>query len=145
MEYQNIGQARQGGFSLIEIMVVIIIIGILAGTVAINLMDEPDKAKIVAVKNDLRTIENALKLYRLHSGKYPTTEQGLQALTQSSGQSSASKTSAYLKKVPLDPWRKEYQYLSPGVHGELDIFSYGRDKQPGGEGMDADIGNWDLE
>ena len=123
----------QKGFTLIEIMVVVVILGILISFAALNILDEPDKARV--------------KLYRLDNGKYPTTEQGLIALTQkpSTGQAPRNyKPGGYLDKLPTDPWGGDYQYLSPGVHSEIDIFTYGADNQPGGEGWDADIGNWNL-
>jgi len=138
---------KQKGFTLIEIMVVVVILGILISFAALNILDEPDKARVVAAKNDIRTLGNALKLYRLDNGKYPTTEQGLIALSQkpTSGRSPRNyKPGGYLDKLPKDPWGGEYQYLSPGVRGEIDIFTYGADNQPGGEGWDADIGNWTI-
>jgi len=140
-------EQKQKGFTLIEIMVVVVILGILISFAALNILDEPDKARVVAAKNDIRTLGNALKLYRLDSGKYPTTEQGLIALSQkpTSGRTPRNyKPGGYLDKLPKDPWGAEYQYLSPGVRGEIDIFTYGADNQPGGEGWDADIGNWAI-
>lgn len=140
-------KSSQAGFTLIEIMVVVVILGILISFAALNILDEPDKARVVAAKNDIRTLGNALKLYRLDNGKYPTTEQGLSSLTQkpSSGQIPRNyKPGGYLDKLPSDPWGAEYQYLNPGVRSEIDIFSYGADNQPGGEGWDADLGNWNL-
>jgi len=137
----------QAGFTLIEIMVVVVILGILISFAALNILDEPDKARVVAAKNDIRTLTNALKLYRLDNGNYPTTEQGLIALVQkpSSGRAPRNyKPGGYLDKLPADPWGAPYQFLSPGVHGEIDIFTYGADNQPGGEGWDADIGNWNM-
>ncbi len=141
------GQKRQSGFTLIEIMVVVVILGILISFAALNILDEPDKARLVAAKNDIRTLGNALKLYRLDNGKYPSTEQGLISLTQkpSSGRVPRNyKPGGYLDKLPADPWGGEYQYLSPGVRSEIDIFTYGADNQPGGEDWDADIGNWNI-
>lgn len=133
---------RQRGFSLIEIMVVVVIIGILAALVVPNLMDRPDQARVVAARQDIGTLMQALKLYRLDNGRYPDTEQGLQALLgdRQPGQNSAAR--AYLDALPNDPWGAPYQYLNPGVHGEIDVFSFGADGRTGGEGNDADIGSW---
>jgi general secretion pathway protein G len=136
------------GFTLIEIMVVVVIIGILVAIVAPRVMDRPDTARIVKAKQDIRVIEGALNLYRLDNYTYPSTEQGLEALVrQPSGEPAARnwKAGGYLDRVPKDPWGSPYQYLSPGVHGEIDVFTFGRDQRVGGEGVDADIGNWNLD
>jgi len=129
--------ALQRGFSLIEIMVVVVIMGVLAALVVPNVMDRPDQARVVAAKQDIGAIMQALKLYRLDHGRYPTTDQGLGALVGGEG-----KGTAYMDRMPNDPWNTPYQYLNPGVHGEIDVFSLGADRQPGGEGVDADIGSW---
>lgn len=134
---------KQRGFTLIEIMVVVVIMGILAALVVPRLLDRPDQARAVAAQQDIATLMQALKLYRLDNGRYPTTEQGLQALAQrpQSGNVPAS-WRATLERLPADPWGQPYQYLNPGVHGDVDVFSLGADGQPGGEGGDADIGSW---
>ncbi len=139
---------RQRGFTLIEIMVVVLILSILAAMVIPRIMDNPDKARVVKAKQDIRALESALNLYKLDNYDYPSTEQGLQALTQKpSGEPEARnwKQGGYVEHLPKDPWQHDYQYLKPGVHGEIDIYTLGRDGQQGGEGVDADIGNWNLE
>ncbi len=140
----------EGGFTLIELMVVIVILGILATLVVPNIMDTPDEAKQAKAKVDISALETALKMYKLHNGQYPTTQQGLQALVdppESGTQPKNWKEGGYLEKgrVPLDPWDNEYVYLSPGVHGDYDITSYGADGVPGGEGKNADINSWDID
>jgi general secretion pathway protein G len=134
------------GFTLIEIMVVVVILGILAAVVVPNVMKNPDKARIVKAKQDIRAIESALNMYKLDNFSYPTTQQGIEALvTQPSGDPPAKNwKSPYLSQVPKDPWGNPYQYLSPGTKGAIDIFTLGADNKPGGEDTDADIGNWDL-
>jgi len=139
--------ALQRGFTLIEIMVVVVIMGILAALVVPKLMGRADDARITAAQQDISTLMSARQLYKLDNHRYPTTEQGLQALVQkpTSGPAAAGwKSGGYVDKLPKDPWGGQYQYLSPGVRGEIDIFSYGADGQPGGAGNDADIGSWDL-
>ncbi|MBB5214191.1 type II secretion system major pseudopilin GspG [Parapusillimonas granuli] len=133
--------ARQLGFSLIEIMVVVVIMGIMAALIVPNIMDRPDQARAVAARQDIGAIMQALKLYRLDNGRYPTTEQGLRVLT---GEAAAGgpKGRSYMDHLPNDPWGTPYQYLNPGVHGEIDVFSLGADGRAGGEGNDADIGSW---
>jgi general secretion pathway protein G len=135
----------QRGFTLIELMVVIMILGVLAALVVPRVMSRPDEARVVAAKQDIAQIMQALKLYRLDNSRYPTTEQGLQALAArpTSGPVPGNWKS-YLDKVPNDPWGKPYQYLSPGVRGEIDVFSFGADGQSGGTGVEADVGSWDL-
>ncbi len=134
---------RQQGFTLIEIMVVMVIIGILAGLVIPRVMNRPDEARRIAARQDVATIVQALKLYRLDNGRYPTTEQGLAALvTQPIAEPPPMNWKACLDTLPKDPWGKPYQYANPGQHGEIDVWSMGADGQPGGEGNDADIGNW---
>ena len=137
----------QGGFTLIEIMVVVVILGILAAVVVPRIMDRPDDARIVRAKQDIRALEAALNLYKLDNFHYPSTQQGLEALaSQPSGEPAAKnwKPGGYIGSLPNDPWGNPYQYLSPGVQGEIDIFSLGADNRPGGEAAAADIGNWDL-
>jgi general secretion pathway protein G len=136
---------RQKGFTLIEIMVVVVIIGLLAAIVAPNFIGQVDTAAINKAKQDIRGIETALNLFRLDNYRYPTTAEGLSALVSNPGGELADTWKQYLPRLPQDPWDQAYRYQSPGQHGEIDIFSYGRDRQEGGEGVDADIGNWDLD
>jgi general secretion pathway protein G len=134
------------GFTLIEVLVVVAILGILAAIVVPRIMDRPDEAKRVAAKADIGAIVQALKLYRLDNGFYPSTDQGLLALVQrpTTNPTPANwKQGGYLERLPKDPWGSDYQYLSPGVRGEIDVFSLGADRARGGEGSGADIGNWD--
>jgi general secretion pathway protein G len=138
---------RQRGFTLIEIMVVVVIMGILAALVVPRLMGRADDARITAARQDISSLMQALKLYRLDNQRYPTTEQGLQALVvrpQSGPPANGWKNGGYIDKLPKDPWGNPYQFLSPGVKGEVDVFSFGADGQPGGAGGDADIGSWEL-
>jgi general secretion pathway protein G len=140
-------RARQRGFTLIEIMVVVVILGILAAIVVPSIMDSPDKARVAKAKQDVRALEGALELYRLDNYTYPSTQQGLEALVaQPAGEPPARnwKQGGYVKQLPKDPWGNPYQYMYPGTHGEVDIFSLGGDNKPGGEGTNADIGNWNL-
>ncbi len=133
------------GFTLIEVMVVVAILGILAAIVVPKIMGRPDDARIVAAKQDIGAIMQSLKLYRLDNATYPSTDQGLQALIVKPASPPLPlnwKSGGYLDKLPKDPWKNDYQMLSPGVHGEIDVFSYGADGQPGGEGNNADIGSW---
>ena len=136
-------QKNEAGFTLIEIMVVIAIIGILATLIVPRIMGRPDEARVTAAKHDIGTLNQALKLYRLDIGRYPTTEQGLSALvTRPSAEPVPQnwKTGGYLDSLPNDPWGHPYQYANPGTKGEIDIYSYGADKKPGGTGADADVG-----
>ncbi|HEV7814281.1 MAG TPA: type II secretion system major pseudopilin GspG [Janthinobacterium sp.] len=135
------------GFTLVEIMVVVVIIGIMAALVAPKLFGHIGQSKVTAAKVDISTVLQALKLYKLDNQRYPTTEQGLQALVTRPTASPAAngwKEGGYLDKLPKDPWGNPYQYLSPGIKGEVDVFSLGADGQPGGAGDDADIGSWDI-
>ncbi len=136
---------RQLGFTLIELMVVIMILGVLAALVVPNVMTRPDEARAVAARQDIAQIMQQLRLYRIDNQRYPTSEQGLAALvTRPSAGPAAPNWKPYLDRLPVDPWGKPYQYLYPGVRGEVDVFSWGADGQTGGTGADADIGNWDL-
>ena len=135
------------GFTLIEIMVVIVILGVLAALVVPRVLDRPDEARAVAAKSDIAAIMSALKLYRIDNQRFPTTEQGLAALVARPEQPPAPpnwKPGGYLEKLPKDPWGRPYQYLNPGLKGEIDVLSLGADGQPGGTGVDADVGSWDL-
>lgn len=139
--------ATSRGFTLIEIMIVVVIIGILVGLLAPRIMDRPDQARVVAARNDIQAIMSALKLYRLDNASYPSAEQGLLALVKKPETGNIPrnwKPGGYLERLPKDPWDGEYQYLNPGIHGEIDIVSFGADRKPGGEGYDADIGTWNL-
>lgn len=134
---------RQNGFTLFEVMIVVVILGILATLVVPRLMGRPDEARVVKAKHDIRALETAMDLYRLDNGDYPTTDEGLAALVERPSSNPASwRQGGYLKRMVKDPWGNPYQYLSPGDHGEIDIYSYGADGQPGGEGVNAVIGNW---
>jgi len=136
---------RQSGFTLIEIMVVVVILGILAAIVAPNVINRIDDASINRAKQDIRGIESALKLYYMDNSRYPTTDQGLEALTtQPNDPSLRNWRGPYLDKLPRDPWNNMYRYLYPGRNGEFDVFTYGADNQPGGEGINAEIGNWSV-
>lgn len=136
-------QKHQQGFSLIEIMVVVVIMGILASIVVPKIMSRPDEARIVKAKQDILAIQNALDLYKLDNGFYPTTNQGLKALvSKPTSPPVPEHWEQYLKSLPMDPWGREYLYLQPGQHGDFDIFTYGPTGQPGGSGKDAEIGNW---
>ncbi len=137
------------GFTLIEIMVVITILGILAALIVPRVVGRTDDARIAAAKQDIASLLQALKLYRLDNGAYPTTEQGLKALLAKPAIEPVPqnwKQGGYLERssTPKDPWGNEYKYLNPGLKGEIDVFSYGRDGAAGGEGVDADIGSWQL-
>ncbi|HDR15468.1 MAG TPA: type II secretion system protein GspG [Desulfobacteraceae bacterium] len=149
MKMKGINKSNEG-FTLIELMVVIVILGILAGLIVPKIMGRPEEARRMKARIQIESIETALKLYKLDNGVYPSTEQGLQALVEapSVGQLPRKwREGGYLEKgrVPEDPWGNEYVYLSPGLHGDFDLMSYGADGEPGGEGADADINNWDAE
>jgi len=135
------------GFTLLEVMVVVVILGILAALVVPKIISRPDEARIIAAKQDIASLMQALKLYRLDNQRYPTTEQGLQALVVKPAAAPVPpnwKTGGYVERLAKDPWGNPYQYLNPGVHGEIDVFSFGADGAPGGEGNDADVGSWNL-
>jgi general secretion pathway protein G len=135
------------GFTLIEVMIVVVILGILAAVVVPKILDRPDQAKVTAAKADIAIIMQALKLYRLDNGMYPSTEQGLQALTvkpTTKPEPPNWKQGGYIERLPTDPWKTPYQYLFPGIKGEIDVYSLGADKQAGGENNNADIGSWAL-
>lgn len=140
-------KAYQAGFTLIEVMIVIVIMGIMASLIVPKIMGRPDEARVVASKEDIASILQALKLYKLDNQRLPSTEQGLQALvTKPSSPPVPSnwKSDGYLDRLPKDPWGNPYQYLSPGLNGDIDVFSFGSDGAIGGEGNDADIGSWNL-
>jgi len=141
------GLRARRGFTLLEVMVVVVILGILAALVVPRIISRPDEARVIAAKQDIASLLQALKLYRLDNRSYPTTEQGLQALVSKPTASPVPanwKTGGYVERLPKDPWGTPYQYLNPGVRGDIDVFSYGADGTPGGEGINADIGSWDL-
>jgi general secretion pathway protein G len=141
--------ARSGarGFTLIEIMVVVIIIGLLAAVIVPQVIDKVEQARVTKAKADIQGIETALQMYRLDNSKYPTTDQGLKALTTQPTDPSIRhwRPGGYLARISKDPWGGEYQYEAPGTHGkEYDLYTLGADAQPGGEGQNADIGNWNI-
>ncbi|GLR15064.1 type II secretion system major pseudopilin GspG [Chitinimonas viridis] len=138
-------QRKQQGFTLIEILVVITILAILGALVVPKIMSRPDEARVVAAKQDVQAILQALNLYKLDNTRYPSTEQGIKALVEkpTAGQIPGN-WKAYLPKLPQDPWGNDYVYLNPGMKGEVDILSYGADGKAGGENHDADIGSWML-
>ena len=140
-------KTRQRGFTLIEIMVVVVIIGILGALVVPKLLGRTGESRVAAARVDISTLMSALKLYKLDNQRYPTTEQGLNALVAKPDAAPVPpnwKPGGYLERLPKDPWGRPYQYLNPGLKGEVDVFSYGADGQSGGTGIDADIGSWDL-
>ncbi len=131
---RHLSGSPAGGFTLIEVLVVVVILGILAAIIVPNIMDKPAAAKITKAKADIRAIESALNMYRLEKHDYPSTDEGIDVLIPD-----------YLPRLPKDPWDRPYQYLNPGTHGPIDIYTLGRDGQPGGEGEDADLGNWNID
>jgi general secretion pathway protein G len=135
--------SRQQGFTLIEVMVVVVILGILAAILVPKVMDRPEQARITKARQDIRALEAALNLYKLDNFVYPSTDQGLEALVEepSSPEPPNWKSGGYIDRLPLDPWKQPYQYLSPGANGDIDIYSLGPDQQP----SDDDIGNWNLQ
>ena len=137
---------RRAGFTLIEVMIVVVILGILAALIVPKVISRPDDARVIAARQDIAALTQALKLYRLDNLAYPTTEQGLQALVVKPTSPPAPpnwKGGGYLERLPQDPWRHDYRYLNPGLHGDIDVFSLGADGEPGGEGVNADIGSWE--
>ncbi len=142
----NQKQSRDAGFTLIEIMIVVVILGILASIIIPRIMGRPEEAKRVSATTQIKNIEAALKLYKLDNGYYPTTEQGLDALVKkpTTGRIPRNWKEKYLDRIPNDPWGNGYMYLSPGLHGSYDLFSYGADGIEGGDGNDADVANWEL-
>ena len=138
-------ERRDAGFSLLELMVVVVILSILALVIVPRVIDRPDQARAARAQSDIAAISSAVNLYRLDNFRYPSTEQGLQALVSRPTSEPAAPNWAengYMDRVPVDPWGRPYQYLAPGVHGDFDVFSYGADAMPGGTGADADIGSW---
>lgn len=139
--------AGQRGFTLIEIMVVVVILGILAGIVVPRLLDEPEKARRTKAQIQIRSFEEALASFKLDNSFFPSTEQGLQALVEKPTTGKIPnhyREKGYIKKIPLDPWENDYVYLSPGIHDDFDIISYGPDNAAGGEGDDADVNSWEI-
>jgi general secretion pathway protein G len=135
--------ARAAGFTLIELMVVLVIIGVLAALIVPNVLDRADDARVTAARTDVNRLVQALKLYKLDNQRYPTSEQGLQALvTKPTAGPTPPNWKPYIDKLPTDPWGHPYQYANPGVKGEIDVYSFGADGVVGGEGKDADIGSW---
>ena len=130
----------QRGFTLIEILVVVVILGLLASLIAPNVIGRIGDSRIEKARHDVRALENAIEVFRLDNFEYPATDRGLRSLLESP----AGGGSPYLKRLPQDPWGKDYLYLRPGSHGEFDVYSLGRDGALGGEGEDADIGNWNI-
>ena len=136
-------RTRQAGFTLIELMVVLVIIGVLAALIVPNVLDRADDARVTAAKTDINNLVQALKLYRLDNQRYPTAAQGLQALlVKPTTGPIPPNWKPYVEKLPNDPWGNPYQFLNPGLKGEIDVFSFGADGQAGGEGKNADIGSW---
>lgn len=136
-------RAAQAGFTLIELMVVLVIIGVLAALIVPNVLERADDARVSAARADVNMLMQQLKLYRLDNQRYPTTEQGLQALVaKPTAGPIPPNWKTYLDKLPNDPWGRPYQYLQPGIKGEVDVMSFGADGQQGGEGRNADIGSW---
>ena len=134
---------RRRGFTLIELMVVLVIIGVLGALIVPNLIDRADDARVTAARTDVNNLVQALKLYKLDNQRYPSAEQGLEALVaQPTAGAVPPNWKPYVDKLPADPWGRQYQYLNPGVKGDIDVFSFGADGQPGGEGNDADVGSW---
>jgi general secretion pathway protein G len=142
--FQPTASRRIGrGFTLIEIMVVLVIIGVLAALIAPRVLDRADDARVTAARTDVANLVQALKLYKLDNQRFPTSAQGLEALLRKPAEGPAPMNwKPYLDKLPTDPWGQPYQYLNPGLKGDIDVFSFGADGQAGGEGLNADIGSW---
>ncbi|MEK7851966.1 MAG: type II secretion system major pseudopilin GspG [Deltaproteobacteria bacterium] len=143
----RVGKSTSRGFTLIEVMVVVVILGILAAIIVPRIMGRPEEAKRTKAQVDIKAVEEALNLYKLDNGFYPNTEQGIEALVKKPETAPIPKKwkeGGYLPKVPSDPWGRDYQYLSPGEYGDLDLYSLGADGEPGGEGKDADVESWNL-
>ena len=141
-------QPRDAGFSLLELMVVVVILSVLALVIVPRVIDRPDQARVARAQADLAAISSAVNLYRLDNFRYPTTDQGLAALVNRPASDPAPAnwaTNGYMDRLPADPWGQPYQYLAPGVHGDFDIFTYGADGVPGGDGANADIGSWSVQ
>jgi general secretion pathway protein G len=138
--------SQQRGFTLIEIMVVVIIIGLLAAVIVPQLLGRVDEARVTKARSDIQALESLLTVYKLDNFTYPTEEQGLKALVEKPADPNLHnwRTGGYMKRLNKDPWGGDYQYANPGQHGDIDILSLGADKQPGGEDANADIGNWNL-
>ncbi|TVP76821.1 type II secretion system major pseudopilin GspG [Thioalkalivibrio sp.] len=148
MQYPSTARGRSHGFTLIEIMVVVVILGILAAIVVPRVMDRPDDARITKVKSDIRALESALNLYRLDNFVYPDTNQGLQALVErprTGPEPRNYRSGGYMDRLPKDPWGNDYQYLNPGTRSDIDIYTFGADGRRGGTGINAEIGNWNLD
>ncbi len=140
MQVGRLRSQRSGGFTLIEVMVVVVILGILATLVVVNVVGSDDKARVTAAKSDLSAIAQALDLFKLDNFKYPSTDQGLEALVRAPEDARSFPPGGYLKKMPMDPWGNPYQYFAPGSQGNpYDLLSYGADGVEGGEGVAADI------
>ncbi|RIX78578.1 type II secretion system major pseudopilin GspG [Acidovorax cavernicola] len=140
---RSVSRTAQRGFTLIELMVVLVIIGVLAALIVPNVIERADDARVTAARTDINNLMQALKLYRLDNQRYPTSEQGLQALlTRPTAGPAAPNWKPYVEKLPNDPWGHPYQYMNPGIKGEIDVLSFGADGQSGGEGKNADIGSW---
>ena len=144
MNQALVTRRRSRGFTLLELMVVIVIIGVLAALIAPKVLEKVGQAKVTAARSDINNLMNALMMYKLDNGRYPSQDQGLQALVAKPTTGSIpGNWKGYLDKLKDDPWQHPYQYANPGTHGEIDVFSFGADGQPGGEGDDADIGSWE--
>lgn len=153
MKFDRMPKARRGasnrprrtrGFTLIELMVVLVIIGVLAALIVPNVLDRASDARVTAARTDINNLMQALKLYKLDNQRFPSSEQGLQALVRKPTAGTVpSNWRPYLDKLPQDPWGKSYQYLNPGLKAEIDVLSFGADGQAGGQGADADLGSWD--